>query len=382
MTQSTEPVHPGHILFDQAMKPLGVSRNKLARDIDVPVGRISDIVAGKRGITPDTALRLGRYFGTSAEMWIQFQTDYDLHVARCSTWVDIEPRVRELQPVDPDAVAPVTARDQHTERRYYPPDEEEEEEDHTAPTETAATGDYASVMIEIDPEESPHGDTSEDSETKWWSTPIAADDATAPDQETAQAVEIPDPALVTADAEATADAPETLDEPVERTFTLDVKPSTGTAAASEAEPLDDPETDTEPEAVEQVFEIDVSPTAAVSHVVTDGDETTDIVAAEPEPEPAHDEALADGLDEDDYDEDGYSGEIPGDAFADEVDEDDLADEFDEDFDDAFASEEEEEEEEALEPVLARTGTDDLAPLDPPLAAPGLDAGGISMDDLR
>ncbi len=181
MTQSTDPVHPGHILFDQAMKPLGVSRNKLARDIDVPVGRISDIVSGKRGITPDSALRLGRYFGTSAEMWMQFQSDYDLHVARCSTWIDIEPRVRELQPVDPDAVAPVTARDQHTERRYYPPDEEED--NHTAPIETAASVDHApSVVAEIDPEEVIQGDASEDGEAKWWSTPIAADDAPPPDQ--------------------------------------------------------------------------------------------------------------------------------------------------------------------------------------------------------
>ncbi len=183
---------------------------------------------------------------------------------------------------------------------------------------------------------------------------------------------------------------------MERTFTLDVKPSAGIAAASAAEPHDDPAQDGEPAAIEQVFEIDVSPAAAVSHVVTDGDETADIVAAEPEPEPDYDEALADGLDED-----AYSGEIPGDAFADEIDEDDLDnefdDEFDEDFDDAFASEEAEEEEE-LELVLARTGTDDLASLDPPLGAPGLDAaasssatqsgafeseaGGISMDDLR
>ncbi len=109
MTDTSDPIHPGTILYDQAMRPLGVSRNKLARDIDVPVGRISDIVAGKRGVTPDTALRLGRYFGTSAEMWMQFQTDYDLFVSRNSMWHDIAPRVRELQPIDPDtmAVAPV-----------------------------------------------------------------------------------------------------------------------------------------------------------------------------------------------------------------------------------------------------------------------------------
>ena len=106
MTESSDPIHPGKILYEQAMQPLGVSRNKLARDIDVPVGRISDICAGKRGITPDTALRLGKYFGTSAEMWMQFQTDYDLFVARRSVWIDIAPRVRELEPIDEGAVAP------------------------------------------------------------------------------------------------------------------------------------------------------------------------------------------------------------------------------------------------------------------------------------
>jgi addiction module HigA family antidote len=57
MTKSSQPIHPGILLYEQAMQPLGVGRNKLARDIDVPVGRISDIVAGKRGVTPDTALR-------------------------------------------------------------------------------------------------------------------------------------------------------------------------------------------------------------------------------------------------------------------------------------------------------------------------------------
>lgn len=98
MTQKTHPVHPGKILFEQAMTPLGVSRNKLARDIDVPVGRISDIVSGKRGITPDTALRLSKYFGTTPELWLRLQSDYDLSVARNTVWAEIEPRVRAFQP--------------------------------------------------------------------------------------------------------------------------------------------------------------------------------------------------------------------------------------------------------------------------------------------
>ncbi len=107
MKTSSQPVHPGQIFFDQAMEPLGVSRNKLARDIDVPVGRISDIVSGKRGITPDTALRLAKYFGTAAELWMRLQAEYDLHVARNSVWKDIEPRVRNYVPAN-DA-APTTA---------------------------------------------------------------------------------------------------------------------------------------------------------------------------------------------------------------------------------------------------------------------------------
>jgi addiction module HigA family antidote len=98
MHNATPPAHPGVILLEKAMKPLGVSRNKLARDIDVPVGRISDIVSGKRGISPDTALRLAKYFGTSAEMWMRLQWEYDLYVARVTVWPKIDPRVRVFEP--------------------------------------------------------------------------------------------------------------------------------------------------------------------------------------------------------------------------------------------------------------------------------------------
>jgi len=76
------------------MKPLELSINALARDIDVPPNRISEIVAGKRAITADTALRLGKYFGVSPEVWLGLQTDYDIRVARQTTWPKIEPRVR------------------------------------------------------------------------------------------------------------------------------------------------------------------------------------------------------------------------------------------------------------------------------------------------
>jgi addiction module HigA family antidote len=91
---SKPKVHPGKVLLDEVMRPLGVSRNKLARDIDVPVGRISAIVSGSRAITADTALRLSKYFGTSAELWMKLQTDYDLAVVRATTWRQTDPRVR------------------------------------------------------------------------------------------------------------------------------------------------------------------------------------------------------------------------------------------------------------------------------------------------
>jgi addiction module HigA family antidote len=93
MVKRTAPPHPGRILLKRAMQPLGISRNQLARDLDVPVGRISDITNGKRGITADTALRFGRYFGTGPELWLRLQAEYDINVARVSSWKFIEQRV-------------------------------------------------------------------------------------------------------------------------------------------------------------------------------------------------------------------------------------------------------------------------------------------------
>jgi addiction module HigA family antidote len=97
MGDGTQLVHPGIILLEQVMKPLGISRNQLARDVDVPVGRISDITNGKRAITADTALRLAHYFGTDAALWVRLQAEYDLHLARMTKWAAIKPRVRMLQ---------------------------------------------------------------------------------------------------------------------------------------------------------------------------------------------------------------------------------------------------------------------------------------------
>ena len=89
-----EPIPPGEVLYEEFMKPLGVSINSLAREISVPPNRVSDIVNGKRSITADTALRLGKYFGVSPEVWLGLQADYDLRVAKRTTWLKAEPRVR------------------------------------------------------------------------------------------------------------------------------------------------------------------------------------------------------------------------------------------------------------------------------------------------
>jgi addiction module HigA family antidote len=87
-------LHPGEILREQFMADFGVSINRLARDLRVPPTRIGEIVNERRAITPDTALRLARYFGTTAEFWMDLQTAYDLDVARASLRqieVDVRP---------------------------------------------------------------------------------------------------------------------------------------------------------------------------------------------------------------------------------------------------------------------------------------------------
>ena len=93
-TKQLEPIPPGAVLLEEFMRPLDVSINALARALDVPPNRISGIVNGKRAISADTALRLGKYFGVPAETWLNLQGDYDLRVARRSTWRVAEPRVR------------------------------------------------------------------------------------------------------------------------------------------------------------------------------------------------------------------------------------------------------------------------------------------------
>src|SRR5208282_1578900 len=88
------PVHPGEMLREEFMKPLGISINGLALELHVPVTRISEIVKERRGITADTALRLARHFGTSADFWMNLQKDYELILTRQKSWKTIEKQVR------------------------------------------------------------------------------------------------------------------------------------------------------------------------------------------------------------------------------------------------------------------------------------------------
>jgi antitoxin HigA-1 len=80
--QRLDPIHPGEILLEDFMRPMAISINQLARDLDVPPNRIAAIVNGTRSITADTALRLGTYFHVSPETWLGLQIDYDLRLIR------------------------------------------------------------------------------------------------------------------------------------------------------------------------------------------------------------------------------------------------------------------------------------------------------------
>ena len=98
------PIHPGEILREEFLKPLGLSMNKLALDLHVPVTRVTEIVHERRSITPDTALRLARYFHNSARFWLNAQAAYDLEVAEDELRSTIEREVR------PATRAPVSSR--------------------------------------------------------------------------------------------------------------------------------------------------------------------------------------------------------------------------------------------------------------------------------
>ncbi|MBL8089671.1 MAG: HigA family addiction module antidote protein [Anaerolineales bacterium] len=82
MTNKLTPIHPGEILLEEFLEPMGISQYRLANDINVPPRRINEIVLGKRSITPDTALRLSLFFGLSERFWINLQTRYDIEVEK------------------------------------------------------------------------------------------------------------------------------------------------------------------------------------------------------------------------------------------------------------------------------------------------------------
>jgi antitoxin HigA-1 len=81
MNDKLAPVYPGEVLLEEFLKPMDISQNRLALKIGVPARRINEIILGKRRITADTALRLAKFFGTTAKFWLGLQTDYDLDVA-------------------------------------------------------------------------------------------------------------------------------------------------------------------------------------------------------------------------------------------------------------------------------------------------------------
>ncbi|MGA8182671.1 MAG: HigA family addiction module antitoxin [Terriglobia bacterium] len=97
MAAKLKPVHPGEVLREEFMEPLGLSMNRLALDLHVPVTRISEIVHERRSITADTALRLGRFFGTSPEFWFNLQARHDLEITRDKEQAKVEREVRPIK---------------------------------------------------------------------------------------------------------------------------------------------------------------------------------------------------------------------------------------------------------------------------------------------
>jgi len=94
-TGKLNPVHPGEVLLEEFLKPMGLSQNRLAIEIGVHARRINEVVLGKRRITADTALRLARFFGISPQFWMGLQSDYDLDVAQDALGDRLQREVRE-----------------------------------------------------------------------------------------------------------------------------------------------------------------------------------------------------------------------------------------------------------------------------------------------
>ena len=97
MEEKMSPVHPGEILLEEFMKPMDISQYRLAKEMNVYPRKINEIVHGKRSVTAETALRLARFFGTSAEVWMNLQAHYDLEVARDKLEAQIEQEITPYQ---------------------------------------------------------------------------------------------------------------------------------------------------------------------------------------------------------------------------------------------------------------------------------------------
>ena len=95
-SKKIKPIHPGEILLEEFLEPMGISQYRLAKDISVPPRRINEIVHGKRSITADTALRLSRFFGTSERFWLNLQARYDLETEKDRLGKRLEREVRAL----------------------------------------------------------------------------------------------------------------------------------------------------------------------------------------------------------------------------------------------------------------------------------------------
>lgn len=101
MAKLLDEIHPGEILLEEFMKPMGITARKLAADIDVSPSRISELVHGARPVTADTALRLGLFFGMEPRFWLNLQSEYDMRIAMRDLKDRIAPRIRVHQPAAP-----------------------------------------------------------------------------------------------------------------------------------------------------------------------------------------------------------------------------------------------------------------------------------------
>ena len=98
MAKLLDEIHPGEVLLEDFMKPMAITARQLAADIDVPPSRISDIVNGRRPVTPDTAVRLGIFFGMDPRFWVNLQAEYDTRLATRTLKDGLTARIRVFQP--------------------------------------------------------------------------------------------------------------------------------------------------------------------------------------------------------------------------------------------------------------------------------------------